>query len=169
MFIQLAATMRKFILKFPVLLIFALMLSANAFSFSIVKHVSDRNNIFPANIEYLHASVFVKLSAKEFAVITGKKLDLPQKIYFKIVQRRLKHELKKNPDLLITKYYDTQKAKFKFNALWFVIAGFIGPLGVLLAYTYKPRKGGPARKDVITSAWLGFAGFVLWFGFLFFF
>ena len=161
--------MRKLILKLPVLLIFASILSVNAFSFSIVKHVSPENNISPANIEYLHASVFVKLSAREFETITGKKLNLAQKIYLKFIQRKLKRDLKKNADLLITDYYDPQKAKFKFDFLWFIIAGFIGPLGVLLAYTYKPRKGGPARKNVITSAWLGFAGFVLWFGFLFFF
>lgn len=90
-------------------------------------------------------------------------------MYFKIIQRRLRNELKKNPDLLITSYYDSQKTKFKFDALWFVLAAFVGPLAVLVAYTSKLRKGGPTKKDRITSAWLGFAFFVLWFGYLFVF
>ncbi|MEO6219084.1 MAG: hypothetical protein ABIO81_01555 [Ginsengibacter sp.] len=145
------------------------LLTYNGFSFSIVKPLIEENNIIAKKIDYLKAAVFVKLSVKEFETITSKKLNVPQKIYFKIVQRKLKHELKKNPGLLITDYYDPKKSKFKFDFLWFVIAGFIGPLGVLLAYTSKPRKGGPARKDIITSAWLGFAGFVLWFGYLFLF
>ncbi len=145
------------------------MLSANGFSLSIVRPVVIGNSISPASIDYLRASVFVKLSAKEFGSITGRKLNLPQRMYFKVIQRKLKRELKNNPDLLITDYYDPQKAKFKFDALWFVIAAFIGPLGVLLAYTSPLRKGGPAKKDVITSAWLGFALFVVWFGSAFLF
>ncbi len=137
--------MRKGILRYTVLLTLILF-SYNGFSFSIVKPATSRNHLSPAHIEYLRASFFVKLSAKEFEGITGKKLNLPQRIYFKIIQLKLKHELKKNPDLLITDYYDPAKAKFKFDFLWFVIGGFIGPLGVLLAYTYKQRKGGPAKK-----------------------
>ncbi len=159
--------MRKIILKFPVFLI--LILGYNGFSFSIVKTSTPKTYISPTHIEYLRASVFVELSAKEFEVITGKKLNLTQRIYFKIIQRKLKHELRKNPDLLITNYYDPAKAKFKFDFLWFIIGGFIGPLGVLLAYISKSRKGGPTKKNMIISAWLGFAGFILWFGFSFLF
>ncbi len=161
--------MRRTILSSPVLLIFILVLNIKGFSFSIGKSIIPENNISPAGIEYLRASVFVKLSAKEFGAITGKKLNFPQRIYFKIIQRKLKHELKKNPSLLITNYYDPQKEKFKFDPLWFVIAAFIGPLGLLVAYTSKIRKGGPTKKSMITSAWLGFALFILWFGFLFLF
>ncbi len=161
--------MRKSILRSPVLLMLILLLSYNGFSFSIVKKIIPGNHISPVNIDYLRASVFVKLSAKEFETITGKKLNFPQRIYFKIIQRRLRHELKKAPDLLITDYYDPKKEKFKFDALWFVIASFIGPLGILVAYTSKQRKGGPTKKNKITSAWLGFALFILWFGFAFIF
>lgn len=161
--------MTRTILTSPVLLIFILVLNIKGFSFSIAKSIIPENHISPAGIEYLRASVFVKLSAKEFGAITGKKLNFPQRIYFKIIQRKLKHELKKNPDLLITNYYDPQKEKFKFDPLWFVIAAFIGPLGLLVAYTSKVRKGGPTKKNRITSAWLGFALFILWFGFLFLF
>lgn len=129
--------MRKAILRLPFLFVLFLIISHNGFSISIVPKVTSENYISSAGIDYLRAAVFVKLSVKEFGTLTGKKLNLPQRIYFKIIQRRLKHELKENPDLLITNYYDPKKAKFKFDALWFVIAGFIGPLGLLLAYTSK--------------------------------
>lgn len=158
--------MRKGILKSQALLFLILIISLNGYSVSIIKPAEP---VSPSNSEYLRASVFVKLSAKEFGVITGRKLNLPQKIYFKVIQRRLKRELRNNPDLLITDYYDPAKEKFKFDALWFVIAAFIGPFGVLLAYTSKNRKGGPTTKSKITSAWLGFILFVLWFGNLFLF
>ncbi len=161
--------MRKVILRSSVLLMLILFIGYSGFSFSIAKKETSLNHISPVNIDYLRASIFVKLSAKEFGAITGRKLNLPQRIYFKIVQHRLKQELKKNPDLLITNYYDPKKAKFKIDALWFVIAGFVGPLGLLAAYTSKQRKGGPTKRNKIISAWIGFAVFVLWFGFSFIF
>ncbi len=133
--------MRNIILQAPLLLVLFLIVSHN--SFLIARPIISKNFISLINNDYLHASVFVKLSPKEFGELTGKKLDLPQRIYFKLIQRRLKHELKENPKLLITRYYDPQKAKFKFDALWFVIAAFIGPLGLLLAYTSKTKKGRP--------------------------
>ncbi|MDQ6761317.1 MAG: hypothetical protein M3015_01675 [Bacteroidota bacterium] len=159
--------MRKIILKAPLLFVLFLMISQG--SFSIARPIVSENYLPAVNRDYLRASVFASLSAKEFGELTGKKLNLPQRVYFKVIQRRLRHELKENPDLLITRYYDPKKAKFKFDALWFVIAGFIGPIGLLLAYTSKQRKGGPTKKNKITSAWLGFIFFVLWFGFSFIF
>ncbi len=158
--------MRKGILKSQALLFLILIISLNGYSVSIImpaEHVS------PSNSEYLRASVFVKLSAKEFGVITGRKLNLPQRIYFKVIQRRLKRELRNNPDLLITDYYDPAKEKFKFDVLWFVIASMIGPLGIIAAYTSPLRKGGPTKINKLRSAWLGFGLFLIWFGALFLF
>ena len=151
------------------LFILVFFFSKNGFAISVARPINAGNNVIAPKADYLKASVFVQLSPRQFTELTGKKLNFPQRIYFKIIQRRLNRELKSNPDLSITQYYDPQKEKFKFDALWFVIATFIGPLGVLLAYTSKLRKGGPTRKNRITSAWLGFILFVLWFGFSFLF
>lgn len=43
--------------------------------------------------DYLKASVFIHLSAKEFASVTGQKLNFLQRLYFKSVQRKLKTEV----------------------------------------------------------------------------
>ena len=163
--------MSKKILSSSVIIILSIILSCqNGFSFSIVRAPATENKTEIKNPDYLKASVFVNLSAREFAAVTGKKLNFLQKIYFKVIQRQIKRDLKKNPDLLIHDYFDQKKAKFKFDLLWFVIAAFIGPLGVLFAYTsYHQKKDKTTRKDKITSAWLGFLFFVLWFGFLFVF
>ena len=113
--------MKKRFFKQSVLFLTIFLLGYNVFSNSIIKPYIQENNISVKNIDYLKASVFVKLSAKEFIAITGKKLNFPQKVYFKIVQKRLKHELKKNPELLISEYYDETKEKFKFDFLWLVV------------------------------------------------
>lgn len=113
--------------------------------------------------DYLKASVFVKLSAKEFSSLTGTKLNFLQKLYFKSVQRKLSREVKKNPELLITEYYSPANHKFKLDALWFVIGAIIGPLGILFAFTSKQPKSNRI------SAAMGCILFVLWFGYLFIF
>lgn len=154
------------ILKPLVIVIFSTFLFyTNGFSFSIVKPAAIEKNVAD-----FRASEFVKLSAKDYASLTGRKLNFFEKIYFKIVQKQVKRDLKKNPDLLMSQYLDNKTGKFKFSALWFVIAAFIGPLGVLLAYVSHPQKKDPfTKRDKTNSAWLGFALFLLWFGFTFIF
>ncbi|MFZ4800123.1 MAG: hypothetical protein ACOYMA_21715 [Bacteroidia bacterium] len=46
------------------------------------------------------ASELVRLSAKEYSSITGERMNLKQRISFSILKSRMKHELKKNPDLI---------------------------------------------------------------------
>ncbi len=160
--------MNKKILWSSVIIVFLIFLSCqNVFSFSIIR--TSANKTETKNPAYLKASVFVNMSSREFTDVTGRRLNFFQKIYFKVIQRQIKRDLKKNPDLLITDYFDQKKSKFKFDILWFTIAGIIGPLGVLLAYTSHPKKVATTRKDRINSAWLGFLFFILWFGFLFVF
>ncbi len=161
--------MNQKIFNFLALIIVCVFLSLDSFSFSIVKLSSNDKLIETVSPGYMRASVFVKMSAKEFSAVTGTKLNFFQKLYFKVIKRQVRRQLKKNPDLLISDYFDPTKPKFKFDLLWFVIAAFIGPLGLLVAYTSKDRKGGPNRKDKINSAWLGFAFFVIWFGLIFIF
>ena len=136
--------------------------NSNAASFILPKSINPKDQISNTT-DYLKASVFVKLSSKEFASLSGMKLNFLQKIYFKSVQRKLSRELKKNPDLLITQYYDQKKMKFKIDPLWFVIGAILGPIGILFSYTNKQP------KDKKKSALLGCIVFLIWFGFLFIF
>ncbi|MEO8414976.1 MAG: hypothetical protein ABI472_15010 [Ginsengibacter sp.] len=163
--------MNQKIIKAPGIIILLIFLYCpNSFSLAVVRTVGDAHKTAVATPDYLKGAVFVNLTAREFAAATGKRLNFFQKISFKIIQHRVRRDLKKNPGVMITDYYDQEKAKFKFDALWFTIAAFVGPLGLLAAYTSHLRKGSPTtKKDKITSAWLGFALFVLWFGFVFVF
>ena len=124
--------------------------------------ISPKDNM-TGKADYLKASVFVNLSSKEFTMLTGKKLNFLEKLYLKSVQHKLRREVKKNPDLLVTQYYDQKKAKFKVDGLWFVLGAMLGPLGILFSFTSKQP------KDKRKSAALGCILFILWFGFLFVF
>ncbi len=125
--------------------------------------VSTAKPVAATETDFLKASVFVKLSAKEFSALTGTKLNFLQKLYFKSVKRKLSRELKKDPNLLITQYYDQHKAKFKIDPVWFAVGVILGPLGILFSFTSKQPKA--KRK----STALGCIVFVIWFGFLFIF
>jgi hypothetical protein len=114
---------------------------------------------------YLKASEFVKLSARDFSELTGKKLNLFQRLSFGVARLRLKHDLKKNPDLKLTDYKRSDN-NGRFNFLWFIL-GLAGPIAglftgalllfalvavapVVIAYATKQD------KTKIKSVWIGF-------------
>lgn len=136
------------------------------FASSIVFHATTSLNTskkLPA--QYLKASEFVKLSAREFSELTGKKMNLFQKLSFGITKLRLKHDLRKNPDLTLTDYHKGYN-NGGFNFLWFIL-GLAGPIlglaaGGLLLFTLiaiAPVVIAYATKQdrtKIKSVWIGF-------------
>jgi hypothetical protein len=111
--------------------------------------------------DYRRADVFVNLSVKDFSAMTGVKLNIIEKLFFKISQKQIRKDLKRNPDLLISEYYDPVKQKFTLDSIWFILGIMIGPLAILFSITSKRNKN--SRK----SAFLGFLLFVVWFSFFF--
>jgi hypothetical protein len=163
--------MNRHLVHISGIILFSIFLpSQDGFSFSARRTFPIGNEREIRSPDFYKASVFVKMSPAEFAAATGKKLNFFEKIYFRVIQRHIKHDLKANPDLLINDYLDPKKVKFKFSLLWFVIGTIIGPFGVLFAYTSRQqKKETTTKKDKITSAWLGLILFIIWFGFLFVF
>ncbi len=103
--------MRK--IKFLFLLVTLLDITGTNFSYglSIHKSVIDIN---PNDaVKYVSVSEFLKLSAKQLSELTGKKINTWDKILFAIAKFRIKHELKKHPDLQVTKPHF-----FKRNSLF---------------------------------------------------
>ena len=71
---------------------------------------------------------FVKKGSKDFQKLTGNKMNFLEKIAFKMIQRKMKHYLKKHNDMTVDGYIkaeDIEKGKFSF--LWFII-GLLSPL-----------------------------------------
>ncbi|MEO8821142.1 MAG: hypothetical protein ABI267_03995 [Ginsengibacter sp.] len=105
------------------LLLFALFLQVNAIRASsvIVPGITKSNATTATNVKYFKASEFVKLSSKDFSQLTGKGLNVFQRMSFKIVKLKMKHDLKKNPNLLITDYTKTPShgdSRFSFYGLF---------------------------------------------------
>jgi hypothetical protein len=104
----------------------------------------------PAAFKYLQVSEFVKLSAKDYSALTGKKLNFFQKLSFNITRAKMKRDLKKNPDLQLSNYINADgNTTFQIDVLWLFL-GFLAGIGVIAAYLTKQE------KYKITSAWIGF-------------
>lgn len=72
-------------------------------------------------LNYLKGGEFIKLSYKQFAALTGEKVSLWNNLSFNIMKIKLRHDLKKNPDLSITDY-NLKRARHGLSiALWVVI------------------------------------------------
>jgi len=114
----------------------------SSYGFSIVK--PDPSALW----KYMKASEFVKLSPKEFTAITGQKLNFFQRMQFNLTKMRMKHDLKKNPDLKITDYMKAGgSSSFQMDILWLILGFLI--IGVILAYVTHQE------SYKITSAWIG--------------
>lgn len=88
----------------------------NVFSFSINKTVTT-----PYALKYLKGSEFIKLSFKQFASLTGEKENLGNNLSFSIMKMRIRHDLKKNPNLSITDYNSNRSKHGLSVALWIII------------------------------------------------
>lgn len=122
-----------------------------AYGFSVIKPVEPSI----ASVNYLKASEFVKLSAKDYTALTGKKLNFFQRMSFNLTKVKMKHDLKKNPDLKVTDYINGDGRTFQIDILWLLLGTITGPIGVLIAYAAK------VEPYKITSAWIGFGVFLI--------
>ncbi len=94
------ASMKKIIL----LLIFNVGIVALNTSYGLAAHYP----INPARSSLalsFRAGDLVKLSPKQFSELTGKKMNVYERLSFKAIKLKMKHDLKKNPNLTLQDYY----------------------------------------------------------------
>lgn len=126
------------------------------YAFSVIKPVE--NSISPtisSAWKYMQVSEFVKLTPKEFSSLTGKKLNFLQRLSFRATQVKMRHDLKKNPNLSLSDYVNGDSRTFQIDILWLLLGTILGPIGVLIAYLTK------VEKYKLTSAWIGLGIFAL--------
>ncbi len=154
------------------ILVTLFLLANGCFASSLVVPVATKAKTSTGlSAKYLKVSEFVKLSPGEFSKLTGKKLNVFQRASFHLVKLKMKHDLKRNPDLLITDYKKYPKSNSGFSFMWFML-GLAGPiLGLFMPYlalfllfaflpviiAYSTRQP-PENKR---SVWIGFGAGML--------
>jgi hypothetical protein len=106
------------------------------------------------------------ISISEFQSLTGKKLNLADKVSFKLAQRELRRSIRNDGTL------DTKKAErfmksadgtTGFHLGGFALGFFLGLIGVLIAYLIKDEK----KSNRVKWAWIGLvAWLVIWLAFV---
>jgi hypothetical protein len=117
-------------------LLFSLPLHAAALS--IIEHRST-DPVFQSWMDF-KVRDFIKLSTKDYSNIIGRKLNLKEKISFKIMKLRMKHQLKKQPDLLVGDYLATEG---KISTGWLIAIIIVVLILILLAVANPVVNIGP--------------------------
>ena len=73
----------------------------------------------------LMVSEFVKISLQELKVITGKKISLPDRVSFKLVQGRMKRYLKHHPDITVTDYLQADESNDRHLTFIWILLGAV--------------------------------------------
>ena len=101
-------------------------LTNNSYAISFSKPITASLSPSASVYKYMKTSEFIKLSPREFSVVTGKKLSFFEKASLKVLQMKMKRYLKKNPDSTVADY-NMSAGDRSFNLLWF-LAGLLVPL-----------------------------------------
>jgi hypothetical protein len=118
--------MKRFI---TVLILFGVTYANNSLALAIPRPVFPNDKTI--SLGSMKASEFAKLSAEDYSSITGKEMNLWNRISFSFLKMRIKHDIKNNPNLTICEYYSKNK-KHMSPWLWIAI-GLVVILVILLA------------------------------------
>lgn len=125
-------------IKFLFLFISLLAITATNNSYSASIYNSTPNPERYEAIKYFKISELVNLSAKQFCQLTGKKMNTWHKLSFKLMKIKMKHDLKKTPNLMLKDYYGSAK---RLGTGWWILIG-VGALLLLLFVGFIIAYGG---------------------------
>ncbi len=129
--------MRK--INFLFLLVTLLAIAGTNFSYglSIHKSLIDTNRNYA--LKCVSLKEFVKLSEKQLSVLTGKKINMWEKILFAIAKSRVKHDLKMHPDGQLKKpSFFKRNSPFQRVLFWILIGLFAFLLLFILIFGLAP-------------------------------
>lgn len=122
------------------MLVALLGIAATNFSYGLSIHQTVIDNNLNDAVKYVSVREFVKLSAGQLSELTGKKINTWDKILFAIAKFRIKHELKKHPDLQVTKPpFFKRNSPFQKVLFWISIGLFALLLLSILIFGLAPR------------------------------
>lgn len=102
------------------------------------------------------------IKIRELEILTGKNMNLFDRVGFKIAQRRLRNNINHDGTFSSRKIEKWVKKQAKgegggFQAGGFFLGLLLGPIGVLIAYLIKDDN----KKNRVKWAWIGFGSWIL--------
>ena len=81
-----------------------------------------------------------KINWKDFQILTGRKMNLFNRIEFKIVQKKLRNSIDSGNNREIKKIINYSEQRSDFDFVGFALGFFLFPIGVLIAYLINDDK-----------------------------
>jgi hypothetical protein len=80
---------------------------------------------------------FVELSVKEIEKLSGEKMSLPAKLSFLLLKKKMKRALKKDPQITVTDFMNSQKKMKTWLLVLLIVAGAILIAFIIFALAYS--------------------------------
>jgi hypothetical protein len=124
--------MKKGMLFFLLFFICTIFFNNDGYSFSINRKINSAD---------LHndAAGFLKLSYREFAILTDQKQSLKNKVFFFLIRSKLKQDLKKHPGQQWNNLLTSGNSSFQKVLFWTLIGVFVLIGLFLLIFGLAPR------------------------------
>lgn len=120
--------MKKVSLLFLLISLFTTISISNSYAFSVHKPETNNKQI---SFKNLSVSEYINLSARQFSELTGKKMNLWNRLSFNLMKVKMRYEIKKNPNLTV-KEFIKDKPKHRLGAVWWILIGAAGLFLILL-------------------------------------
>lgn len=101
----------------------------------------------PDPLSLITAKQFLDLTPQKFQELTGKKMNVFQKVQLKIAQHKVKKMLKKGEVVTMADVQKKMKDMGSMNVLGFLLGLILGPVGVIIALILKET--GDVGPDVV--------------------
>ncbi len=123
--------MKKITFLLSLIFLFSNTGHSQIYGFSIVKPPTNTTN-YEAE-KSLRIKSIIHLSAKQFSDLTGKPMNIQDKVSFSIMKIKMKQDLKKNPNLILKDYID-KEGKKRLGTVWWILIGLAGIflLGIII-------------------------------------
>ena len=103
---------------------------------------------------------YIRLSAKQYATLSGTSLKLKEKVSFKIVQHEMKKSIRKDGTVNQEQLKKTMESGFQWHWGGFVLGFFLSFIGVIIALFFKDEN----KMNRIYTALIGMGiGFIVGF------
>ncbi len=115
--------MKKITFLLSLISLFSITGHNQTYGFSIVKLPTNTDSYEAA--KSLSINTIINLSAKQFSELTGKQMNIWDKLSFSIIKIKMKQDLKKNPNLTLKDYID-KGGKKRLGTVWWILIGLAG-------------------------------------------
>lgn len=135
--------------------------SAHAFTTLTIVQPVTATNTDPDPLASISAKQFLTLTPKKYHEITGKKMNIVQRMELKFLQYKIKRMMKKGKEINMADVIKRAEDDSLMNVLAFLLGAILGPIGVIIVLILK--QSGDMSQTAFRWSLIGLVLWLLWF------